>query len=98
MTWNYSEDELRSYLQIVRETYPNVRFQILIGSSVQYLNAYIENREGQSYSRVFHNPTTQSYTLPYVVGHSKLKYSDWIRIALIQAVCYCTLVEDFNQE
>ena len=40
----------------------------------------------------------QSYTLPYVIGHPKMQYSNWIRSALIHAVCYCTSVDDFNQE
>ncbi|CAF1237136.1 unnamed protein product, partial [Rotaria sp. Silwood1] len=35
---------------------------------------------------------------PYVIGHSKSAYSDWLQSALIRAVCYCTSVEDFQQE
>ncbi|CAF4142130.1 unnamed protein product, partial [Rotaria sordida] len=31
-------------------------------------------------------------------GHSKLAHSDWFLSALIRAVCYCSSVEDFNQE
>jgi hypothetical protein len=77
---------------------PNVHIQTLIGSSVQLLNAYVENRNGQLYSRIYHEPTIQRYTLPYVVGHSKVNYSDWIRSALLRAVCYCSSVDDFNQE
>ncbi|CAF5206116.1 unnamed protein product [Rotaria magnacalcarata] len=40
----------------------------------------------------------QPYTLPYVIGHSKVSYSHWFRLALIRAVRYCTSVTDFNQE
>jgi hypothetical protein len=29
---------------------------------------------------------------------SKVNHSDWIRTTLLQAVCYCSSVEDFNQE
>ena len=98
-TWNKSNDgELHGLLQTIKEKHPNVRFQKLIGSNVTYLNAYIENRQGQLYSRVYHHPIIQSYTLPYVVGHSKLAHSNWFRSALIRAVCYCSSVEDFNQE
>ena len=97
-TWNRSEGELCSALQKFRTQYPNLHCQTLTGSIVQYLNAYIENRQGQLYSRVIHNPTIQAYTLPYVVGHPKLKHSDWLRAALIRAVCYCSSVDDFHQE
>lgn len=36
--------------------------------------------------------------MPYVIGHSKLAYSDWLRSALIGAVCYCSSADDFNRE
>ena len=32
------------------------------------------------------------------MGHSKVAHSDWLRHALIRAVCYCSSVEDFRQE
>jgi hypothetical protein len=97
-TWNGSNDELHTLLQTVRTEQPNVHFQSLIASRLPYLNAFIDNRQGQLYSRVYHHPVIQDYTLPYVVGHSKLQHSDWLRSALIRAVCYCSLVDDFIQE
>ncbi|CAF4557318.1 unnamed protein product, partial [Rotaria magnacalcarata] len=71
---------------------------INIASNVRFLNAYIENQHGILYSRVDHNSAMQPYTLPYVIGHSKVSYSHWFRLALIRAVRYCTSVTDFNQE
>ena len=65
---------------------------------MHYLNGYISNENGQFYSRVYHDSAVQSYTLPYVVGHPKVQYSNWIRTALIRAVCYCPSVDDFNRE
>ena len=32
------------------------------------------------------------------MGHTKLKHSDWLRSALLRAVCYCSSVEDFHHE
>ncbi|CAF3677425.1 unnamed protein product [Rotaria sp. Silwood1] len=98
-TWNKSNAlQLETFLQDIREKHLNVRFQKLIGSSVQFMNAYLENRQGQLYSRVHYDPNIPRYTLPYVIGHSKSAYSDWLQSALIRAVCYCTSVEDFQQE
>ncbi|CAF4975871.1 unnamed protein product, partial [Rotaria sp. Silwood1] len=100
-TWNKSNAlTLETFLQKeIREKYINVRFQYSIGTNVEFLNAYVENRDGQLYTRVFHQPTTiHRYTLPYVIGHSKVSHSDWLRYALIRAVCYCSSVEDFRQE
>ncbi|CAF1563519.1 unnamed protein product, partial [Adineta ricciae] len=60
--------------------------------------AHIENQNGTLYSRVYYESTIQRYTLPYVIGHAKVVHSHWFRSALIRAVCYCTSVEDFQQE
>ena len=47
---------------------------------------------------VHHDPKFQKYTLPYVNRHAHVEHSHWLRSSLIQAVRYCTSVEDFNQE
>ncbi len=97
-TWNGFENELDYFLQTIRQNYPHVQLRTRIGTSVSFLNAYVANQDGQLYTRVYRDPTIQAYTLPYVVGHPKVKHSDWIRSALVQAVCYCSSIEDFNQE
>jgi hypothetical protein len=62
------------------------------------MNGFISNENSQFHSRIYHDPAVQLYALPYVTGHSKVQYSNWIRTALIRAVCYCPSVDDFNQE
>ncbi|CAF5117651.1 unnamed protein product, partial [Rotaria magnacalcarata] len=76
----------------------NVQFQKLIASSVPFLNAFVQNQNGNLFSRIYRHPLIQGYSLPYEVGHAKLVHSDWLRSALIRAVCYCSSVEDFNLE
>ncbi|CAF3822543.1 unnamed protein product [Rotaria sordida] len=97
-TWNSSNDELHTILETIEKQQPNVRLKIFIGSKVQFLNTCIENRHGQLYTRIYHDPTSQSYALPYVSGHTKVKHSHWLRSALIQAACVCSAVDDFNEE
>ncbi|CAM4946829.1 unnamed protein product [Rotaria socialis] len=97
-TWNEQFDQLNSILKTIRTENINLKFDINIASNVRFLNAYIENQHGILYSRVDHNSAMQPYTLPYVIGHSKVSYSHWFRLALIRAVRYCTSVIDFNQE
>ncbi|CAF2819302.1 unnamed protein product [Rotaria sp. Silwood2] len=97
-TWNKSTAlELETFIEDIREKNRNVRFQKIIGTSVSFLNAYIENRQGQLYTRLHYDTNMPRYTLPYVTGHSKSSYSNWLFHALIRAVCYCTLVDDFQQ-
>ncbi|CAF1345307.1 unnamed protein product, partial [Rotaria sp. Silwood1] len=98
-TWNKSSPlELETCIEDLREKHRNVRFQKLIGTSVHYLNIYLENRQGHLYSRIHYDPNSQRYTLPYVTSHAKSAYSDWLRTALIRAVCVCTSIDDFQQE
>ncbi|CAF4636069.1 unnamed protein product, partial [Rotaria socialis] len=99
LTWsNGNEEQLGSFLQTIRDKSPNVQFQKLIASSVPFLNAFVQNQNGDLFSRIHRHPLIQGYSLPYEVGHAKLVHSDWLRSALIRAVCYCSSVEDFNLE
>ncbi|CAF1420413.1 unnamed protein product [Rotaria sordida] len=95
-TWDKSSAiELEKFIENIREKHWNVRFQKFISTNVQFLNASIENRQGQLYSQVHCDSNMSRYTLPYLLGHSKSAHSDWLRTALIRAVCYCTSVDDF---
>ena len=69
-----------------------------MGTSVQFLNARIENRGGHLYTSVYHHSSSSKYTLPYVIDHIKLNHSLWFRSALMRAVRFCSNVHDFNQE
>lgn len=97
-TWNRSEDELHAFLHTISKQHPNFHLQISIGTSVHFCNAYIDNQCGQLFTRVDYDRSSQTYTLPYVVGHAKVKHSQWLRSALLRAVYYCSAVEDFHRE
>ncbi|CAF1451550.1 unnamed protein product [Adineta steineri] len=49
-------------------------------------------------TRITHHPILPQFTLPYLVGHSKLGHSDWFQWTLIRSVCCCSLIEDFRRE
>ncbi len=97
-TWNDSVKELLAIVKAMGSQDTNVNLQINIDRTVQFLNAHVENQNGTLYSRVYHDPNSQKYTLPYVIGDAKLEHSHWLRSALIRAVRYCTSVYDFDQE
>ncbi|CAF1316459.1 unnamed protein product [Adineta steineri] len=98
-TWtDRTESELSDFLQIIKEKQSNVHFRKLIGFNVVYLNTFIENQQGLLYSRITHHPILPQFTLPYLVGHSKLGHSDWLQWTLIRSVCCCSLIEDFRRE
>ena len=96
-TWNGFKNELEHVLQIFQQQYPQIHTRSLIDTCVPFFNVAIANHRGQFFTRLCHDPTIQPYTLPYAVGHSKVNHSDWIRTALLRAVCYCSSVQDFQQ-
>ena len=69
-----------------------------MGTSVRFWHAYIDNQRGQLFTRVDHDRSSHAYTLPYVVGHVKVKHNQWLRSALLRAVYYCSAVDDFHRE
>jgi hypothetical protein len=97
-TWNDKANELGRILESIRRQTTNVHLHVVTSFDVTFLQAHIENRDGTLLTRVHHDPTRQEYTLPYVIGHSTVQHSHWLRSALIRAVRYCSCVNDFNRE
>jgi hypothetical protein len=97
-TWNGTIDQFRPLFQTIGREYPNIRIHSRVAFKIAFLSAYIENQKGILYTRVDHDSNYQKYTLPYVIGDTKVAHSHWFRSALIRAARYCTSVYDFNQE
>lgn len=97
-TWNGPKEELQKVLQLLDKVDPNVHLKVSMGLKVHYMNILVENRSGQVYSRVDHTKQQQMYTLPYVEHHPIEEHSDWLRFALLRAVCCSTSIMDFQQE
>lgn len=98
-TWNKSDSvALQGFIIDIRETDRTVLLNMSTGSSVEFMNIRIENRDSELFTCVHHEPGVQKYRLPFVVGHTKLAHSDWLRSALIRAACCCTTVDDFQAE
>ncbi|CAF1346300.1 unnamed protein product [Rotaria sordida] len=98
LTWNKTKPEFFHLIKMIGNQQTDILLNIKIDSNVQFLHAYIENQNGILYSRTYYDSNIQKYTLPYVIGNSKVAHSHWLRSSLIQAVRYCTSVYDFNQE
>lgn len=98
LTWDGPMDELQACFSKLNEQYPDVQLTTSTSSHVHFISAYVENRKGSLYTRVYHDPLIQPFLLPYTVEHPRLWHRQWFRFALIRAGLYCTLVEDFNDE
>ena len=98
LTWYGSMEKLQTCFSDLNVQHPDIQITISIGSHVHFLNAYIENRKGDLYTRVYHDPSKQPFLLPYVTGHPRLVHRQWFRFALLRASQYCSSWDDFNEE
>lgn len=76
----------------------DIRVSMSIGLVVHFLHVHLNNNQGRLSTRVYHDPNTPPFVLPYAFGHARLIHSNWFRAALVRAVRFCSTVEDFNQE
>ncbi|CAF1249427.1 unnamed protein product [Adineta ricciae] len=97
-TWNRTTYELDDFFEKFRNQYQNIQMNVNIGSTVHFIDVHLENRQGTLYTRLYHDPDSQAYTLPYVLDNPIVTHSHWLRSALIRAVrCYIS-VHDFHRE
>lgn len=90
---------MKLFLDGINEIHPHIHFEkASIDQSGHFFNAYIENRHGNLYTRIYHDSPISKYALPYVIGHAKLDHSLWFRSALIRAVRVCSHYLDFLLE
>ena len=76
----------------------DIQIESFVGTTINFFNIHLENQTGSLYTSVYHDPNSQSFVLPYVVGHAQLFYCHYFRLALIRAARYCSSVYDFDQE
>ncbi|CAF3249045.1 unnamed protein product, partial [Rotaria sp. Silwood2] len=66
--------------------------------SVEFLDVFIENIQGQLKTSVFRKPAAEPYILPYTSDHPRHIHSNTIQTALLRGVRLCSDVETFDQE
>ncbi|CAF4647331.1 unnamed protein product, partial [Rotaria sp. Silwood2] len=69
-----------------------------IHDSVEFLDVFIENIQGQLKTSVFRKPAAEPYILPYTSDHPRHIHSNTIQTALLRGVRLCSDVETFDQE
>ena len=97
-TWNGTNGELRDVMKALDQQCVDIRVSMSIGVVAHFLDVHLYNHQGRLSTRVYHNPNTPPFVLPYASGHARLIHSNWFRAALVRAVRFCSAVEDFNQE
>ncbi|CAF1550694.1 unnamed protein product, partial [Adineta ricciae] len=91
-------DNLQTTFNELKQQHPNIEISTSLGLNVNFLSATLENKNGNLYTYMYHDPTIQPFLLPYIAHHPRLGHRQWFRFALIRAGLYCVCYEDFEEE
>ncbi|CAF4185657.1 unnamed protein product, partial [Rotaria sp. Silwood2] len=98
MTSNEPVETIAALLDRENEKDPNIRISYNIHDSVEFLDVFIENIQGQLKTSVFRKPAAEPYILPYTSDHPRHIHSNTIQTALLRGVRLCSDIETFDQE
>ncbi|CAF4730519.1 unnamed protein product, partial [Rotaria sp. Silwood1] len=98
MTTNLSKEEILQQLDETMKTDPNIKITITISQTLEYLDATIENNNGQLKTSIYHKSSSEPYILPYESDHPRHIHANIINTALVRAARICSTVEDFDME
>ncbi|CAF4049813.1 unnamed protein product [Rotaria sordida] len=98
MTTNLSKDEILQQLNETMKTDHNIKITITIKQSLEYLDATIENNNGNLKTTIYHKSAWEPYILPYESDHPRHIHANIIYTMLVRAARLCSTVEDFDME
>ncbi|CAF3932390.1 unnamed protein product, partial [Rotaria sordida] len=98
MTTNLTKEEILQQLNETMKTDPNIKITITINQSLEYLDATIENNNGQLRTTIYHKSAWEPRILPYESDHPRHIHASIIYTMLVRAARLCSTVEDFDME
>jgi hypothetical protein len=72
---------------------PNIKLNTQSGSSINFLDLYIENINGQIFTKVYHKPSYEPYYLPFNSVHPMHMKKNIPSVMLTRAIEYCSTFE-----
>ena len=96
MTTNLSLNEINRLLDSVNNKDENIHISRSIGSTIEFLDVYIDNHEAQLKTKVFHKAAAGPYIVPFLSEHPRHIHRNTIKGALFRAVRLYSNVEDFT--
>jgi hypothetical protein len=78
--------------------YPNIKLVRQLGTSVSFLDLFIENKNGVLATSVYHREAAEPYVVPFKSDHPRHVFSNIIDGALMRAMHYSSTLAAFNEE
>lgn len=98
MTWNRSEDDLRTLLNQANTWHPNIQLKYEIGRRIPFLDLLLENRDGTLFTSVYRKPNTEPYVVPFSSDHPQFVFKNVIKTQLTRVARYSSTFETFDEE
>jgi hypothetical protein len=98
LTINWPIRHLLKEINRWNEFDPNIKLNTQSGSSINFLDLYIENINGQIFTKVYHKPSYEPYYLPFNSVHPMHMKKNIPSIMLTRAIEYCSTFETYLNE
>lgn len=98
MTWNRSEQQLRTLLDRANQWHPNIKLDYKISQSLPFLDVFLTNSNGALFTAVYHKPSAEPYVVPFLSDHHPHVFRNIIQTMLTRAIRYSSTFEIFNAE
>jgi hypothetical protein len=85
-------------LDAANKLHPNIKLVRQIGTSVSFLDLFIENKNGTLVTSVFHKQAAEPYVVPFKSDHPRQIFKNVIDGALMRAVRYSSTITAFHTE
>jgi hypothetical protein len=76
----------------------NIKLVRQIGTSVPFLDVFIENKNGVLVTSVYHKQAAEPYVIPFKSDHPRHVFKNIIDTAIMRAVRYSSTLSTFNEE
>jgi hypothetical protein len=97
-TSNESLNVINQMLDEANDFHPNIKLVRQIGTSVAFLDAFIENKNGILFTSVYHKAAAEPYTVPFKSDHPRHTFTNIIDNALTRTIRYSSTLAVFNDE
>ncbi len=78
--------------------HPNIKLVRQLGTSVSFLDLFIENKNGVLTTSVYHKEATEPYVVPFKSDHPRHVFTNIIDGALMRAMRYSSTLAAFHEE
>ncbi len=78
--------------------HPNIKLVRQLGTSVSFLDVYIENKNGILATSVYHKDAAEPYIVPFKSDHPRHVFVNIIDGTLMRAIRYSSALSAFNEE